>query len=336
MKAAVLHEINQPLSLESVPNPTPGPHDALIKVEACGVCHSDLHLAAGDWPQAIARRVKPTILGHEVVGQVMETGKEVKNFAPGDRVGMGWLCSTCGTCEPCRTGDENICLERQITGVAIQGGFAEYFCGCATHLVPVPAALPAAEAAPLFCAGVTVHRSLRQAAVQPGWLVAVFGVGGLGHLAVQLIKQAGAKAVAVDVSPEKLALATALGADHVFSADAAVDGLQSLGGVQAAIVTCASKAAYDAAFRCLRKKGTLMVVGLPNDKLTFFARDMVMGEFKIMGSAVGTRADIRAVLELASKQKVKCQVQTAKLEEINEIFDQMREGTLPARTVVTF
>ncbi len=336
MKAAVLNEVGQPLRIEDVPKPSPGEGEVLVKVEASGVCHSDLHLADGDWPDAIARRVKPTILGHEVVGTVEALGPNVNGVQAGDRVGIGWLCETCGRCYPCRDGDENLCLDRAVTGIEIQGGYAEYFKAKATHVVKVPGGLDPVQAAPLFCAGVTVYSAIQKADPQPGEKVAVFGVGGLGHLAVQLVKNTGAETIAIDVAGDKLELARSLGADLTLKSGKAAAELQAMGGVHAAIVTAAAKPAYDAAFRSLRKKGKLIIVGLPKEDLTFFADDVVMGQFLITGSAVGTRDDIRAVLDLAAQGKVRCQMETAKLEDINDIFDRLRKGTVTGRIVLTF
>lgn len=336
MKAAVLKEIGQPLHIEEVDRPEAGEGEVLVKIEASGVCHSDLHLADGDWPGALSTVTEPLILGHEIVGIVAALGPNAAGFAIGDRVGMGWLCETCGECDYCREGDENICKRRQVTGLAIPGGYAEYFKAKASHLLKVPTGLDPAQAAPLFCAGVTVYRAVTKANLQPGERAAVFGVGGLGHLAVQLVKNTGAETIAVDVGEDQLELARSLGADHVFSAEEAVQGIRSLGRVHAAVVTAAARPAYDAAFQSLRKKGTLVVVGLPKEEVGFIADDFVTGEYRILGSAVGTREDIRATLALAAQGKLQCHIETVPLDQINETFTRLRQGEVTGRVVLTF
>src|ERR1700747_2917354 len=212
MKAPILHEFKQPLTIEEVARPKPDAHEVLIEVEACGVCHSDLHVAEGDWPQLIPITKKPLILGHEITGRVVEKGASVNHLELGDHVGVPWVHWSCGECEFCREGNENLCVKQQITGVTVDGGYAEFVKAPASHATKIPDGLPSAEAAPLFCAGVTVYRALHQAKIQPGQRLAVFGVGGLGHLAVQVAKEMGATIIAVDVSDEKLAQAKSLGA----------------------------------------------------------------------------------------------------------------------------
>src|SRR5271155_1229631 len=186
MKAAVLHEFKTPLSLEDVARPEVGADEVLIEVEACGVCHSDLHVADGDWKQIAGIVKKPLILGHEIAGRVVETGGEVRDLRIGDRVGVPWVHWTCGKCEFCREGFENLCVKQQITGVTVDGGYAEFVKAPATHVARIPDNLSASQAAPLLCAGVTVYRALRQSCLTKGQRLAVFGVGGLGHLAVQI------------------------------------------------------------------------------------------------------------------------------------------------------
>jgi propanol-preferring alcohol dehydrogenase len=336
MQAAVLTEIGQPLRIEDVAKPIEGEGEVLVKIEASGVCHSDLHLADGDWPGALSTVTEPLILGHEVVGTVTALGPNTDGFAVGDRVGLGWLCETCGECDYCHEGDENICKRRKVTGLAIQGGYAEYFKAKASHLLKVPEGLDPVQAAPLFCAGVTVYRAVSKANLQPGQRVAVFGVGGLGHLAVQLVKNSGAETIAVDVGEEKLELARSLGADHVFSAEEAVKSIRKLGRVHAAVVTAAARPAYDAALASLRKKGTLVVVGLPKEEVGFIADDFVTGEYRILGTAVGTREDIRQTLELAAQGKLQCRTETVQLDQINKTFDRLRKGEVTGRVVLTF
>src|SRR5580693_6952769 len=212
MRAAILCEFKAPLTIEDVVDPKPDSHEVLIEVEACGVCHSDLHVADGDWPQIVSITKKPLILGHEIAGRVVEKGASVDHLELGDRVGVPWVHWTCGECEFCREGSENLCVKQQITGVTVDGGYAEFVKAPASHALKIPDELSCIDAAPLFCAGVTVYRALKHAKIQPGQRLAVFGIGGLGHLAVQIGLGMGAIVTAVDVSDEKLAHAKSLGA----------------------------------------------------------------------------------------------------------------------------
>lgn len=338
MRAARVHQFGKALVVEEAPQLEPQPDEVLVRVEACGVCHSDLHMIRGDWPDVAKRTPMPATLGHEVVGRVVRAGAHVQGIAMGARVGVGWLYSTCEACEFCRDSAENICLYRQVTGLAAPGGFAEYIRIRASHAVPVPESLKAEEAAPLFCAGLTVFHALRNCGVQAGQRVAVFGIGGLGHLAVQLAAHAGAHVIGVDVADSKLALARKCGAKEVVSSAApdARDRLRAEGGPHVAIVTAAAKPAYDLAFRTLRKRGTLGIVGLPKEDLTFFADDWVVGEYRMIGSAVGTRAEMRELLELAAAGKVRCEVEVHPLFAINEIFSRMDHGEITGRAVIKF
>jgi propanol-preferring alcohol dehydrogenase len=336
MKAAVLHEFKQPLVFEEVPRPQLEPRDVLIKVEACGVCHSDLHVADGDWSQLAAIVKRPLILGHEIAGLVIEKGEEVHDLRIGDRVGIPWVHWTCGECEFCREGNENLCTKQKITGVTVDGGYAEFVKAPASHALKIPDSLSSVEAAPLFCAGVTVFRALKQAKISPGQRLALFGVGGLGHLAVQIGRGLGADITAIDISEEKLALAKSLGASTVLNAASSnvVKELRGKGGVHVALVASAARAAYDTAFACVRPTGTLLVVGLPAENICFPPILMAAAEIRIQASAVGTRQDVREVLALASGGKIRCLVGTRPLSEANEALDQLRNGQISGRSVL--
>jgi propanol-preferring alcohol dehydrogenase len=362
MRAARVHQFGKALVVEDTPRVEPQPDEVLVEVEACGVCHSDLHMVRGDWPDVAKRTPMPATLGHEVVGRVVERGAQTHGIEPGARVGVGWLYSTCDACEYCRDGAENICTYRQVTGLAAPGGFAEYIRIKASHAVPIPEEVPSEQAAPLFCAGLTVYHALRNCGVgvgaplgaprssqagaassaptsgAPGLRVAVFGIGGLGHLAVQLARHAGAEVVAVDVSDEKLALARRCGATETVNSTSpdAKKQLRAEGGPHVAIVTAAAKPAYDLAYKVLRKRGTLGIVGLPKEDLTFFADDWVVGEYRMIGSAVGTRAEMRELLELAAAGHIRCEVEIHRLEAINEIFQRMDRGQILGRAVIRF
>jgi alcohol dehydrogenase, propanol-preferring len=337
MKAAVLHNFKTPLALEEVARPIPGPDEVLIEVEACGVCHSDLHVADGDWAQLAKIIKRPLILGHEIAGRVVEKGEGVRDHQIGDRVGVPWIFWSCGECEMCREGNENLCAKQQITGVSVDGGYAEFVKAPGHHATKVPESLSSIDAAPLFCAGVTVYRALKKAHLQPGQRLAVFGVGGLGHLAVQIGVGLGAEVTAIDVSDEKLAYAKSLGTVNTLNATAidVVKDFRKRGGAHAVLVTSAAKAAYDSAVPCVRPTGILLVVGLPADSLCFSPISMAGSEIRIQASAVGTRQDLREVLEMAAAGKVHCQVATRPLAEVNAVLDDLRQGRIAGRVVLT-
>jgi propanol-preferring alcohol dehydrogenase len=338
MKAALLREFKKPLTIEEVDRPKPGAGEVLIEVEACGVCHSDLHVADGDWTQLAGIVKKPLILGHEIAGRVVEKGAAVRDLRVGDRVGVPWIHWTCGECEFCREGNENLCTGQKITGVTVDGGYAEFVKAPASHALKIPNGLSSVDAAPLFCAGVTVYRALKQAKVMPGQRLAVFGVGGLGHLAVQIGRGLGADVTAIDISDEKLALAKSLGASTVLNAASTnvVKELRGKGGVHVALVASAARAAYDTAFNCVRPTGTLLVVGLPAESICFPPILMASLEVRIQASAVGTRQDLREVLALAAAGKIRCRVGTRPLSEANHALDLLRRGQVSGRIVLVF
>jgi propanol-preferring alcohol dehydrogenase len=337
MRAAILHDFKKRLSIEELGRPHPEGDEVLIQVEACGVCHSDVHVADGDWTQ-LARIVKrPLILGHEIAGRVVEKGGAVIDLQIGDRVGVPWIHWSCGECEFCREDNENLCSRQKITGVTVDGGYAEFVKAPATHALKIPQGLSGLEAAPLFCAGLTVYRALKGARIVAGQRLAVFGIGGLGHLALQFGLAFGAEVTAIDISEEKLALAKSLGAHSTLNAATTdvVKQLRRKGGVHVSLVTSAAKAAYDAAFYCLRPTGTLLVVGLPAENICFPPILMSAGEIRIQASAVGTRQDLREVLAIAAAGKVRCQVVARPLSQANEVLDQLRQGQVSGRIVLT-
>jgi propanol-preferring alcohol dehydrogenase len=336
MKAVVLHDFKTPLRLEEVERPKPGAGEVLIRVEACGACHSDVHVADGDWPQLNRIVKKPLILGHEIAGTIAEVGAGVKELRVGDRMGVPWIYWSCGECEFCASGDEVLCSKQKITGVAVDGGYAEFVKAPATHATKIPEGLAAADAAPLFCAGVTVYRALKKANIQPGQRLAIFGVGGLGHLAVQIGREMGAEVTAVDLSDEKLELARQDGATHVLNASTAdaPKEIRKLGGAHVVLVASAAKAAYDAAFSCVRGTGMLLVVGLPAEPICFPALSMAGREVRVQASSVGTRENLRDVLAMAAAGKLRCRVATRPLSEANEVLDELRRGQVAGRIVL--
>jgi len=336
MKAAVLHDFKIPLSIEEVDRPNPSTDEVLIRVEACGACHSDVHVADGDWTQLIRIIKRPLILGHEIAGRVVETGDAVHDLRIGDHVGVPWIYWSCGECDFCKAENENLCLRQKITGVTVDGGYAEFVKAPATHALKIPDGLSSLEAAPLFCAGLTVYRALKQAGPVTGRRLAVFGIGGLGHLAVQLGRIFGAEVTAIDVSEEKLELARELGAVNTLDARTSdvVKELRRSGGVHVCLVSSAAKAAYDTAFYCLRPTGTLVVVGLPAESICIPPILMAAGEIRIQASAVGTRRDLEQVLSLAAAKNLHCRATARPLAEVNQVLDELRQGKVSGRIVL--
>jgi propanol-preferring alcohol dehydrogenase len=337
MKAALLREIGGPIEFTDVPTPEPGPGEVLIAVDACGVCHSDVHLARGDWDMLKPITKTPLILGHEVIGTVAKLGDGVSQVKAGDRVGVPWLNWSCGECEFCKEGREVLCSNQRVTGCTVDGGFAEFMTAPASHAAPIPASLQTDETAPLLCAGLTVYRALKQSGLQPGQRLAVFGVGGLGHLAIQMAKALGAWVCGVDIADAKLKLATECGADLVLnSASGPVHKeTKKLGGMHVVLVTSGSKAAYETAFRCLRKGGIMAVVGMSPEPISISTVAMVSLEARIVASAVGTRADLREMLQLvAGNPSIRCRVEARPLSAAAEVIAALGSGELVGRVVL--
>ena len=328
MKAAILREYGRAPEIEEVPKPVPGPGEILVQVEACGVCHSDLHLAQGDWKMMKSITKLPLILGHEVIGRVVEAAD---GFKAGDRVGVPWLHWTCGACEYCQAGRETLCPRQLITGCSADGGFAEFIKAKASHAVKLPEALGGPDAAPLLCAGLTAYKALKTSGLRMGERVAIFGIGGLGHMATQVAKAMGAQVIAVDISEDKLQLARECGADWTMTTHKEIRGL---GGAHVALVTSASSAAYETALRSLKPGGTLVVVGMGPDPIPLSSVAIVSGEYRLIGSAVGTRQDLSEVLALAADRKIRCHASLRPLSDVAAVLSEMKDGRLLGRVVV--
>lgn len=333
-RAAVVQEFMKPLKITQVEIPSPGPGQVLIRVIACGVCHTDLHAAHGDWP------VKPTppfIPGHEGVGEVVEVGSGVTRIKKGDIVGSPWLHEACGCCTYCVTGWETLCETQTNTGYSVNGGFAEYMLAPADYVAPIPAGLDPLDVAPILCAGVTTYKGLKETDAKPGDWVAISGIGGLGHVAVQYAKAMGFKVVAIDHGAEKLALAKELGADLAYDyadKDMVAKVQKDTGGVHGALVTAVSPAAFKQGIDLLRRGGTISLVGLPPGTFETPIFDVVLKRITVRGSIVGTREDLRESLQFAADGKIKVHYSKAKLEDINSIFDKMLAGELLGRVVL--
>ncbi|SDL88584.1 zinc-binding dehydrogenase [Microbacterium azadirachtae] len=336
MRAAVVSSFTEPIAVQKVPVPVPGPGQVLVRVETSGLCHTDIHAAHGDWP---VKPSLPFIPGHEGIGRVDGLGEGVSAPSIGTRVALAWLGSACGSCRYCVTGRENLCLAQKNTGYAVNGAHAEYAVIDARFAVPVPDAVTSLDAAPLTCAGVTTYAAIKAARVTPSERVAVFGIGGLGHLAIQYARLVGAEVIAVDVSDEKLKLATMLGADHVVNAAETdpVAAITALGGADACIVLAVAPAVFDQSYRALARGGRLVLVSLPKDgTLTFPVFDTVLNGIQIIGSIVGTREDLAEVFRLHALGRTTVVAQTRDLSSAATSMQEVLDGTVPARLVFDF
>ena len=332
-RAAVVHEFGAPLTVEEVPARALEPGQIRVKVEATGLCHTDIHAANGDWP---VKPEPPFIPGHEGVGPVVELGPGVTEVAIGDRVAMPWLGYACGTCDHCISGWETLCLEQENMGYSIDGGFGEYAVAYARYVVKVPDGLDPLDAAPLTCAGVTTYKAVKVAGTRSSDLVAVFGVGGLGHLAIQYAAIAGGRVIAVDLIDEKLELARELGAEFTINATKQdpVEAIQELGGADQAIALAVSPKAFEQAYGSLRRGGKLVFVALPADnEVTLPIFETVLNGITIVGSIVGTRTDLREVFELHSAGKTHVIREVRSLEQVNESIADVEAGRVAARIV---
>jgi propanol-preferring alcohol dehydrogenase len=333
MRAAVVHSFAKPLQLEDVPKPKPGPGELVVKIETSGLCHTDIHAAHGDWP---VKPKLPLIPGHEGVGIVEGLGTGVTEVAVGDRVALPWLGFACGTCDYCTTGWETLCEKQLNTGYFLDGGYAEYAKASAKYVAKVPAGVDPLDAAPLTCAGVTTYKAVKLSGARPASLVAVFGIGGLGHLALQYAKIFGATVVAVDVVDEKLELARELGADYTVNAltEDPVQAIKDLGGADAAISVAVAPKAFQQSYGSLRRGGKLVFVALPADNdVTLPIFETVLNGITIIGSIVGTRADLAEVFRLHARGLTRVVRETRRLEQVNECFEQVEKGQVQARLV---
>lgn len=336
MKAAVARAFGQKLKIEEVERPKAGPGQVVVRIHACGVCHTDLHAANGDWP---VKPKLPLIPGHEGVGTVEELGAGVTHLREGDRVGIPWLYSACGHCEFCLSGRETLCLDQQNAGYSVNGSYADYCVAAADYVVKIPDNLGFLEAAPLFCAGVTTYKALKVSEARPGQWVSIVGVGGLGHLAVQYAKAMGLNVVAVDTGEEKLELAKTLGADLTVNpghVEVETWIKERIGGVQASIVTAVTAKAFESAYRSLKRGGALVLVGLPPEKMEVPIFNTVLDGTRIIGSIVGTRKDLEETLQFAAEGKIRASIQPRRLEDINEIFAEMERGEIQGRVVMDY
>lgn len=337
MKAAVVTDFRRPLEIQELPVPEPGPGEVLVRMETSGLCHTDIHAAHGDWP---VRPRPPFVPGHEGIGRIERLGAGVTERHLGDRVAIAWLGYACGRCRHCIGGWETLCEQQRNSGYSVDGTFAEYALAPAVFATPVPDAVSSRDAAPLTCAGVTTYKAVKVAGVAPAETVAIFGMGGLGHLALQYARIAGGFTVAVDIQDDKLAMASELGADHVVNA-AATDpaaAIQALGGADVAVALAASPESFDQAFRSLRRGGRLVCVALPpgDAALSVPIFDAVLGGKTVIGSIVGTRNDLADVFALHAAGRTRVVAVDRKLDDVNQAIADVLAGLVPARVVFGF
>ncbi|HEY6556322.1 MAG TPA: alcohol dehydrogenase AdhP [Polyangiaceae bacterium] len=335
MKAAVVRKFGEPLTIEERPIPTPGPGEVLVKIKATGVCHTDLHAAEGDWP---VKPSPPFVPGHEGAGIIAAVGAGVKGMTEGDAVGIAWLHDACGACEHCITGWETLCESQHDSGYSVDGTFAEYAIGAAAYVARLPQKIDFAEMAPILCAGVTTYKGIKETEARPGQWLAISGIGGLGHIAVQYARAMGLHVVALDVTEEKLALARKLGADIAVNAalpDAAAQVVKLTGGgAHGVLVTAVSPPAFAQALQLVRRKGTVSLVGLPPGNFATPIFDVVLKRITLRGSIVGTRKDLAEAVEFAVEGKVRSHIHKSKLEDINHVFAELKAGRVDGRMVI--
>ncbi len=335
MQAAVVHEFGKPLTFEEVPIPEIQKDQVLIKLEASGVCHTDLHAANGDWP---FKPTLPFIPGHEGAGFVTAVGSDVKSVKEGDRVGVPWLFDACGECDYCQTGWETLCEKQRNTGYSINGCFAEYVAANAGYIGHLPDKMDFMTAAPTLCAGVTTYKGLKETQVKAGEWVAIVGVGGLGHLAVEFAKAMGFHVAAIDIAQDKLDLAKKVGADLTVLASKDVDPSdviqKELKGVQGVLVTAVSPPAFRQSVNMLRRGGTCVLVGLPPGEFPLPIFDVVLKRLTVRGSIVGTRQDLREALSIAQDYNIRPSIEVQPLSAINDVFARLEKGDVTGRVVL--
>ncbi|MBP2623527.1 alcohol dehydrogenase AdhP [Streptococcus oricebi] len=310
--------------------------EALVQIEYCGVCHTDLHVAHGDFGQVPGRT-----LGHEGIGIVKELAPDVKSLKLGDRVSVAWFFEGCGHCEYCTTGRETLCRSVKNAGYSVDGGMAEECIVTADYAVKVPDQLDPAQASSITCAGVTTYKAIKEAQAQPGQWIVIYGAGGLGNLAVQYAKKVfNAHVVAVDINQDKLDLAKEVGADLVINAQEVEDvpGLiqEKTGGAHSAVVTAVSKVAFNQAVDSVRAGGRVVAVGLPSEMMELSIVKTVLDGIQVIGSLVGTRKDLEEAFQFGAEGLVVPVVQKRPIEDATAIFDEMAAGQIQGRMVLDF
>jgi propanol-preferring alcohol dehydrogenase len=319
---------NHPLIYTTVPDPTPKPDQVLMKVKACGVCYSNLHMIEGELQQFGVPAKLPIIPGHEVTGEVVQVGALAKNMQVGDRVGVQVLWNTDGTCEFCLGGRENLCPKRETTGEVVDGGYAEYMVAPASFTHHLPDNLGFEESASLFCPGVTAYHAIKRGNVRVGQKVAVIGIGGVGHMSLQFAKLAGAETIAVDTSEEKLKLAQEIGADHAVTAAELDDYVAKSGKPDVIMVHAPSPKAVAQAFRLIKRGGTVLM-GVCGDAPILFPE-----EHTVIESVIGTRQEMNEVLHLASLGRVHVDWNKYNLGDAEDVLAKLKQGKIVGRAIL--
>ena len=327
MRAAVVPAIAKKWQLQEIPKPSPGPNQALIKIHASGLCYTDVHITDGHIPTQF-----PRTLGHEPVGEIVEIGQGVRTRKVGDRVGVPWVQASCGRCEWCLRGKPMFCADLIGTGVGIPGGHAEYMVAYADATALLPERLSYEQAAPIFCAGYTVWSGLRWADPQPHERIAVVGIGGLGHLALQYAKAAGFETIAISRSPDKDKMIRELGADEIVRDG---QGLAKAGGADIVLGTSNSVDAMSDTIQGLRPDGRLVVMGVEAKPLSVNPVDLIMRRIRLIGSQQNGPAYLYEALDYAAKGKVKVIAETYPLNEVARAYDRVAEGKVRFRAVIT-
>ncbi|WP_460864270.1 alcohol dehydrogenase [Rhodococcus aerolatus] len=311
---------------------SPGRGEVLVRVEACGVCHSDSLTVEGGMPVEY-----PRVPGHEIAGHIEAVGEDVHPWEVGQRVGVGWFGGACGHCDPCRRGDMISCVNGQVPGIAFDGGYADHVVVPKDALAAVPDDLAAVDAAPLLCAGITTFNALRESGARPGDLVAILGVGGLGHLGVQYARRMGFETVAIARGTDKKAQALELGAHHYVdsTSEDVAEALQALGGAQTILATVTAPDAMSAAVAGLRPRGTMVVVGASADPMQIPPFALIPGSTTVAGHASGTSKDSEDTLRFSALQDVRPMVETYPLEQAAEGYARMMSGDARFRVVLT-
>ena len=334
MRAAVVHAFGEPLTIDEMAVPEPGPGEVVVRLAATGVCHTDLHVVRGDWA---VKPALPLIPGHEGVGHVAAAGAGVRHLREGDAVGVPWLHDACGACEYCLTGWESLCPAQRNTGYSVNGTYAEYVLARADYVGRLPDGADMDAIAPILCAGVTTYKGLKETEARAGEWVAISGIGGLGHVAVQYAKAMGFQVAALDVDEAKLDLARRLGADLTVDCrdrDAVKALVKQTGGMHGVLVTAASTAAFGQAIGIVRRKGTVVFNGLPPGDFPTPVMPVVLKRITLRGSIVGTREDLAEALAFAAAGKVKAEVSVEPLEAVNAVLERMEKGEINGRVVL--
>lgn len=336
MKAGIVKQFGKTIDIEHTDKPKPGKHQALVKLISTGVCHTDLHALEGDWP---VKPSPPFIPGHEGVGEVVELGEDAVNFQVGDIAGNAWLWSACGNCEYCRRGWETLCHDQINGGYSVDGSFGEYMLIDTRYAPKIPEGSDLYEVGPVLCAGVTVYKGLKMSEAKPGDWVVISGIGGLGHLAVQYGVAMGLRVIAVDIADDKLELAKKHGAEIVINAadtDPAAAVQEQVGGAHAVLVTAVHEQAFGQAIGMSRRGGTIVFNGLPPGKFDVSVFDVVLNGLTVRGSIVGTRQDMIEALEFHAAGKIEPTYHRRPLEDLNDVFEEMRGGKIDGRVVIEY